>query len=294
MNCEQMMELMQRFVDEDLTQTEEQSLMDHISQCPECAASFEQLKRLSAELSLLPMVLPPFSIVDSILPKLAEIDAQQAAIHVAYMPTANRSKMAIFSWKAAAGFVAAAAIISLIAINLTPSLKQDASEMMQAAKSTGSASKGNGKSVEGAAAKPEESASKQGANDSADISGFTIKKPDTVQTDKSSGLKSEPAAKTNDIMKSPIDPSATPSANQTLKSADGNFIAVVERQIVQVQTPEGNRIYTSSIHWKPTDTIQLLLWQDNKYLTYDVKMEDGQVKRFIIDPILKTEQEQKN
>jgi hypothetical protein len=343
MNCELMMEWMQRFVDVDLTQTEEQSLMTHISQCPDCAASFEQLQRLSAELSLLPMVVPPFSIVDSILPRLAELDAQQAAIKVAYLPTPDQRKKPLFYWKIAAAFVAAAAIFGLIAVNLEPISKFDASGMLN----TGSASKDTANYEIADAASGSEAAKSEtpmAASKDATVDNSTFNKADTI-TEQSKSLSSgtsdkKPQAtvgKTDDlrvfgmdetvkksqkfapqISPSPVPQSAAPavedkdlmfttdassptstpastpaSANQTLASDDGNFIGVVEQQIVQVQTPDGNRIYTSSNQWKSTDTIRLLLWQDNQRLTYEVTMEDGQLKRFIINPILKTEQEQK-
>jgi hypothetical protein len=344
MNCELMMEWMQRFVDVDLTQTEEQSLMTHISQCPDCAASFEQLQRLSAELSLLPMVVPPFSIVDSILPRLAELDAQQAAIKVAYLPTPDQRKKPLFYWKIAAAFVAAAAIFGLIAVNLEPISKFDASGMLN----TGSASKDTANYEIADAASGSEAAKSEtpmAASKDSTVDNFTMNKADTITEQRSGTTDKNPEAtvdKTDEMRvlfgddetakksqelapqptPSPVPQSAAPtvndksimfstpvstptstptstpaaasaSANQTLASDDGNFIGVVEQQIVQVQTPDGNRIYTSSNQWKSTDTIRLLLWQDNQRLTYEVTMEDGQLKRFIINPILKTEQEQK-
>jgi hypothetical protein len=244
------------------------------------------------------------------------------------LSSTSRSKKAIFSWKAAAGFVAAAAIFSLVAVNLTTSSKQDASEMKV------------GNVTASKAMNPEAPMAKSDAASASGVSNYTMSKSGTVQTDKSE-VKPEAEAKTNETLNkltSSTTPSATtdttkdlkvkfsqsvnatksvspqPSptptpapqpaaspglymetqANQSLTSDNGNFIGLVERQIVQVHTPDGNRIYTSSIQWKSTDTIHLSLWQDNKYLTYEVKMEDGQVKRFVIDPILKTEQEQKN
>ncbi|MEX2461776.1 MAG: zf-HC2 domain-containing protein [Paenibacillaceae bacterium] len=398
MNCEQIMDEMQRYVDEDLTQAEQDSLMAHIKQCPDCAASFEQLQRLSAQLRLLPKVSPPFSIVDSILPKLAELDAEQAVIRAAYLPTGPHTKKPLFSWKIGAGFIAAAVIFSLVLVNLEPSSQNDASEMMNKSldtnitSSVGSTNFSLG--IEGDVAKPEakslaptataaiQEAPRAAATDkkstedkSTDADKFTLKsteKADTLQKEKpaeaqqensaaasrseslNAGSKEQKSTAAMDITTNKLKvtfgqgknangqdenmkesqvlvpqpaptpapmPATTPTpaptpnqiiidsslinkslkrsfavtpelTQQSLTSDDGNFIGVIERQIVQVQTPDGNRSFTSSVQWKPTDQIHLLQWQDNQRLTYEVIMEDGQLKRYIIDVILKTEQEQ--
>lgn len=65
---------MQRYLDHDLDQDETAQLFSHISACPDCERSFQALKALSQDLSELPAVTPPFSLVDSILPQLDAID----------------------------------------------------------------------------------------------------------------------------------------------------------------------------------------------------------------------------
>lgn len=79
MNCQEVMEYMQRQLDGDLGEFESAKMHEHIRQCADCAAMYERLKRLSAELENLPKVTPPFSLVDAILPKLDEIDRTRAA-----------------------------------------------------------------------------------------------------------------------------------------------------------------------------------------------------------------------
>lgn len=74
MNCHEVMELMQRDLDQDLNDSEHEAMMAHLQQCPDCAEMFSRLQQLSQELANLPKVAPPFSLVDSILPQLAEID----------------------------------------------------------------------------------------------------------------------------------------------------------------------------------------------------------------------------
>ncbi|WP_267901357.1 anti-sigma factor family protein [Cohnella faecalis] len=64
------MELMQRYVDDDLNEQETSRMMSHVEECPDCAAMLERLRRLSDGLMQLPKVTPPFSLVDAILPQL--------------------------------------------------------------------------------------------------------------------------------------------------------------------------------------------------------------------------------
>lgn len=302
MNCEQRMDEMQRFVDQDLTQAEEESLLAHIKQCPECTASFEQLQRLSAELSLLPMVSPPFSIVDSILPRLAELDAQQAAIHLADLKTANWRRKALFSLKIGAGFVAAAVVFSLIAVNLAPSSNKEAGQTMNnaiafTADALGKADSGDG--LEGAHAEETPMAAAKGIDSSSirQDKSNTINESsaDTIKKTTPTGTSAQaPVIADKNTLDVPFSGALDfNSAFQSLASDDGNFIGVVQQQMVLIQTPDGNRSFTSSVQWKPTDVISLVKWEDNRRLIYEVKTDKDKVKRYVIDVIQKTELEQK-
>ncbi|MBB6729759.1 anti-sigma factor family protein [Cohnella zeiphila] len=77
MNCQEVMELMQRSLDGDLDAAETSLMTEHIRSCPDCAAMLERLTRLSNGLAQLPRVVPSFSIVDSILPQLEQIEIAQ-------------------------------------------------------------------------------------------------------------------------------------------------------------------------------------------------------------------------
>lgn len=74
MNCQEVMEFMQRQLDDDLDESEREVLMNHTRHCPDCAAMFERLKLLSAELTSLPKVVPSYSLVDAIMPQLERIE----------------------------------------------------------------------------------------------------------------------------------------------------------------------------------------------------------------------------
>ncbi|MBR2569235.1 MAG: zf-HC2 domain-containing protein, partial [Paenibacillus sp.] len=79
MNCQEVVTLMQRELDHDLDAPEQKLLAEHLNRCPACSEMYERLKLLNEDLEMLPKAMPPFSIVDSILPKLDEIDREQAA-----------------------------------------------------------------------------------------------------------------------------------------------------------------------------------------------------------------------
>lgn len=74
MNCAEVMEWMHRYLDHDLSQEEMLELFRHIDDCPACAEVFDRLTMLSQQLEQLPDVKPPFSLVDSILPRLEQLD----------------------------------------------------------------------------------------------------------------------------------------------------------------------------------------------------------------------------
>jgi|GEM_PF-477110 len=77
MTCQEVMEYMQRQLDDDLNDHEADALTAHTRYCSDCADMFERLKRLSAELDSLPKVVPAFSLVDAIIPQLDRIDSER-------------------------------------------------------------------------------------------------------------------------------------------------------------------------------------------------------------------------
>ncbi|OUM97251.1 MAG: hypothetical protein BAA02_08220 [Paenibacillaceae bacterium ZCTH02-B3] len=82
MKCEEVMELMQRELDRDLDDLEKARMRQHLAECPECAELFARLKKLSDELEQLPRVVPPYSLVDAILPQLDRLAADAAGSSV--------------------------------------------------------------------------------------------------------------------------------------------------------------------------------------------------------------------
>ncbi|MCQ4086175.1 hypothetical protein [Saccharibacillus sp. JS10] len=74
MKREQALEMMNRYLDHDLTAEETDTLFRHLGESPEAREDFDFLKALSDKLESFPDVQPPISLVDSILPRLNEID----------------------------------------------------------------------------------------------------------------------------------------------------------------------------------------------------------------------------
>ncbi|ASA23649.1 anti-sigma factor family protein [Paenibacillus donghaensis] len=74
MTCTEVTEWMHRYLDHDLSQSEMIEMFRHIDDCPSCAEIFERLNLLSQQLEQLPDVKAPFSLVDSIMPRLDALD----------------------------------------------------------------------------------------------------------------------------------------------------------------------------------------------------------------------------
>ncbi|PZE22734.1 zf-HC2 domain-containing protein [Paenibacillus xerothermodurans] len=79
MMCQEVIELMQRYLDQDLEEIEYKQMLGHLQNCPDCTELFRRLVALSQELEQLPKVKPAYSLVDAIMPKLQQLD-QGAAV----------------------------------------------------------------------------------------------------------------------------------------------------------------------------------------------------------------------
>src|SRR5690606_28574798 len=113
MRKHEVMELMQRYLDEDLSSEEKAALDEYLKQDPESMLVFERLKNLSNDLASLPKVSPPFSIVDSILPELEQLELpsneEPPAPKYTWFTKVTRSRY----FKAGAGAAVAAGVIGL-------------------------------------------------------------------------------------------------------------------------------------------------------------------------------------
>ncbi|GKU79748.1 zf-HC2 domain-containing protein [Paenibacillus sp. L3-i20] len=142
MNCQEVMELMQRQLDDDLSESEREVLLAHTRHCPDCEAMFERMKLLSIELTSLPKVVPSYSLVDAIMPELMRIDllsekgshiAHPARIEESIIPIQSRRakrNRRFSSWGALGGIIAAGVVAGLFLVTYPPDLgiKDNSSE----------------------------------------------------------------------------------------------------------------------------------------------------------------------
>ncbi|CQR57635.1 anti-sigma factor family protein [Paenibacillus riograndensis] len=142
MKCAEVMEWMHRYLDHDLSQEEIIEMFRHIDNCPSCADVYDRLSTLSRQLEQLPDVKPPFSLVDSIMPRLDELDR---GVQEPVMTGTDESNVVPLSRKSSHGKIpkgssmaartgigaVAAAIILLIAIFNMPE-KMPAADVEQA------------------------------------------------------------------------------------------------------------------------------------------------------------------
>jgi len=146
MRCQEVMELMQRYLDMDLAEAEEQTMLAHLRVCPECSDMFERLKLLQEELAELPKVAPPYSIVDSILPKLEELALWQepgaASDSTAAAPARvasegkvvvmedQRERRGLISWRVVAGVAAAGIVLGMFIFSSNSAVHDKSAESM--------------------------------------------------------------------------------------------------------------------------------------------------------------------
>ncbi|TXK84073.1 zf-HC2 domain-containing protein [Paenibacillus sp. N3.4] len=164
MNCQEVMEFMHRQLDGDLDAQEEDELHVHLMNCLDCAQMFERLQRLSEELTQLPKVVPPYSLVDAIMPQLADLDRQAAAsiTESTAVLSKNASQITLeqppklpwtrrfgsqFSWKFAGGVVAAGLILGFFAFNLQHPVLDQADGLLQPKTKSGAPSAAESQSV---------------------------------------------------------------------------------------------------------------------------------------------------
>ncbi|RXZ77197.1 hypothetical protein EBB07_33525 [Paenibacillaceae bacterium] len=140
MKCQEVIEYMQRQLDGDLDDQELEVLMQHTRQCPDCAAMYERLKRLSDDLENLPKVTPSYSLVDAIMPRLEqleaadkvkepEIQAPPAVPSRRRQPSAEKRRWRDrWSVRALGGAIAAGVVAGLFLITYNPSSLPNALE----------------------------------------------------------------------------------------------------------------------------------------------------------------------
>ncbi|WP_261305675.1 zf-HC2 domain-containing protein [Paenibacillus andongensis] len=242
MNCQEVMEFMQRQLDGDLDAKEEDVLHAHLMHCLDCAQMFERLQRLSDELTQLPKVIPPYSLVDAIMPQLADIDrhaaasitdkvaafgthaSQTASVQPPKLPWTRRLGLQ-FSWKFAGGVVAAGLILGFFVFNMKHPVLDQADGWLQPKAASENQSAGQMKSTATSDSNAAQDAGKKEAADRADVKQVAPNAP-AAKADGQENVRPEsitgnglvgPQATTNAKLEEP----QTLSSSGPAKSTDG-------------------------------------------------------------------------
>jgi len=315
MNCQEVMELMQRQLDNDLDASEIEVLMNHTRQCPDCAAMFERLQLLSAELTSLPKVMPSYSLVDAIMPQLErmELFGQTEAEPPSMVSRTEATKrlarrqrrwpsMRIMSGVIAAGIVAGLFIVTYNSGSLGD---MNASESTAKQSNNVAADMMNETPVEmsykpdGSARDQEvktETANKDNGTDSSALpsSKSTSQNPLPAEGDKSivgeSSEKEPLKGITGGTVDNESDNGLGMSANSTdIVSPDGLYSGKVDNfKIIVSAASDGSPVFTSPR--KNGELLNLVWSEDSTKLTYEVHVEQGAIVKYVIDLSTLTEQ----
>ncbi|SET67003.1 anti-sigma factor [Paenibacillus sp. NFR01] len=196
MNCTEVMEWMQRDMDHDLSPDEKIEMFRHLDDCASCAELYDQLTMLSSELEQLPEVKPPFSLVDSILPKLDELDrlagkpgdGGEPAPNVVPMTRANTKKPTKGSWastvagRTGIGAAAAAVILFFAFLNMPDKIPNADMDVAMFSSQDNNAANDAATADSGAAPAQESSAADTGAADSGPEMRFSTAATDPAAT----------------------------------------------------------------------------------------------------------------
>ncbi|KTD88285.1 zf-HC2 domain-containing protein [Paenibacillus etheri] len=221
MKCAEVMEWMHRYLDKDLSQDEIVEMFRHIDNCPSCAEVFERLTLLSNELEQLPDVNPPFSLVDSILPQLAELDRssrEQSAVRteepvvVPFSRESSRgksSKGTSIATRTGIGAIAAAVILGIAIFNMPDKMPgAEVEQIMQdSSKATGGSA--NNMAIESQAftsANLDEAAPANGGTDSGALPASPGANEDNAALDRAMG---------------PVDPASVPTSPTESNAGSG-------------------------------------------------------------------------
>ena len=90
MNCEQMTDLLSAFLDGELTTQEEKQVREHLEQCPECRALYEQLQTLHTSFSDLEEIPAPENFAQGVM---SRIKAEQTPAKPKVIPLFKRPQI---------------------------------------------------------------------------------------------------------------------------------------------------------------------------------------------------------
>lgn len=303
MKCQEVIELMHRYLDHDLDESEAEGLTRHVQQCSSCAEMFERLKHLSGELESLPKVMPAFSLVDAILPRLELIDRAAADATAVESPIiaappapaipSKRRWTDRISWRIASGVVAAGFIFGLFIVMNQPKTVDDASE--EAKFDSATASQNSAAEEPFAAQFKAESMSDEAAPQEKSVAPDNRKMGIAGESEGGAPSKKEVGKQdqNGDMSAMDVQPdppkmgiTATPSSESP--SNNGQWAAKAENGqllIVSIAQP-GDPLFKSEAK---TGEIGNIVWSsDDKLVDYDVT-DNGVVTHYQVDVAAKVE-----
>jgi hypothetical protein len=301
---------MHRQLDDDLRESEMEVLLNHTRHCPDCAAMFERLTRLSAELTSLPKVTPSYSLVDAIMPELLRIDkkAEQAVGSSASAAAPSDDARTIArrsqrvrrfpSWKSISGVVAAGIVAGFFLISYPPQLGTSDNDSGGIHNAAADMAKKSAQENAGVS----ELRATAGGDDTSDSivdiqSGGSVKgtvdqnsaeiqenlEPDVYSFESPAGEMESNATRNQEEGggESGGMPDMGIAAQALYPSPDGQYVASIDEYHIAISTADGSPIFKSD---RKNGTHGNLVWSpDSRELTYDVSLEHGATEKYVID-----------
>lgn len=118
--------MIQRYWDDDLTEMEQEKMNKHLENCKECQSFYERIQNVHLGLASLPKVNLPYSLVDTILPKIDQLAQESNKVKQDQEKVQKRKGIAISKrWQIFSAVAASVLIILLVNQWMMSSTKQD-------------------------------------------------------------------------------------------------------------------------------------------------------------------------
>jgi len=319
MNCQEVMELMQRQLDDDLSDAELEVLMNHTRQCPDCAAMFERMKQLSAELTALPKVTPSYSLVDAIMPELERLDrlaastataaeaASETSGSVAAAPRRMPRNRRWTTWSAIGSVVAAGIVAGLFILNDPAAIKDDhaakisysVADLPQDSNGQAADMRMNTDTVSGQPeielkaheTEQEQGFAPMGGNNPEAGGDVSVRGTGNSTTEK--GIATNPTGvvdQSGNAIEVPGEselhndeqPSIGITVANAFPSPDGQYVALLDQHAITIVSAEDKNTVMQTSRKNGQHTA--IAWsEDGSQLTYEVQLDRGAAQKYVIE-----------
>jgi hypothetical protein len=277
MKCQQIRDMFHKYLDQELEASDQAKMNHHLESCAACSEEWQNLNHISAMLSQLPKVTPPYPLVDQVISQYQRKPYSRFKRFISHRNT----------WQAAAGTIAACFAFAIVILQTNQPIANVSDEMPQSLSTYDkqmekNSSVANGSVDHGSVADKFVATENVGS--------------ESIQTDPNHGVTETNMVESNDASKkapdldmtkngvAPIQPLAVP-----LVSLDEQYVATILDQQVMIYNQKDQQIVFQSIFvWKPGDQIVLQAWSPASELTYSVT-HNSQEQWYRIDLIQSTE-----